>query len=167
MRRFPHAFIALAAAPALLAGCAGGSASPSGHPSDNPTPQPSLQRVIAKIGDEVTVASGGKVTAVRYEDPAQTTAPAPAGKRWTAAEIKACAGAEPVEIQPKLFRILFLDRQVIDAAADQLVRTPRLQPTTLAPNACVTGWVSFPIPKQKSPAYVVLTGSTLVGWRLG
>ncbi|HEU5035141.1 MAG TPA: hypothetical protein VFT62_10360 [Mycobacteriales bacterium] len=67
---------------------------------------------------------------------------------------------------PNQFRLLFRDRRVIDADLDNPVRRPDLHATTLAPHSCVTGWVSFLVDNSGKPAYVVLTGSSLVGWRV-
>lgn len=145
----------------LVAGCGSG-----GGGSGSPSPTPSYTRAITNIGKSVTTASGSTVAALRFEDPAKTSLSNPPGQRYVAAEIKACGGPNGAQVLPQLFRVVFANRQVVDADADHIIRTPELHATTLAAGGCVTGWVSFVIDRGTKPTFVALTGSSLVGWRI-
>jgi len=161
-----HRLVRPAAATTVLLAVGALSACSGGSGGGSPSPSSSYTRAVTTIGKAVTTASGSQVTAVRYEDPAKTSATAPAGQRYVAAEIKACGGPNGATVSPQLFRVVFADRRVVDADVDHIIRTPELHATTLAAGGCVTGWVSFPIDDGTKPTFVALTGSSLVGWRI-
>jgi hypothetical protein len=155
---------AVLAAVLLTAGCGGASGTRAG--SAHPRSTPTLFRIIAKMGSEVRTASGNRVTALSYEDPAQGAPASSGNSRYAASEVKVCAGAKPAQVVPDAFYLLFRDRRVIHADTTQIVRQPSLHTTTLAPGTCISGWVSFLIDDGSRPLYFVLTASSLVGWRI-
>lgn len=124
-----------------------------------------LPRVITSVGKSVTTANGNAVTVTTYTAAAGSAASS-GPTEAAAAHISACSGAHETQVDPRVFRVLFANRQVIDADTASPQRLPSLHLTVLAPHRCTDGWVTFDVPKGSTPAYVVMTGSSLVGWRI-
>lgn len=164
MSRRLHATIAtgvICSAALLAAGCGGSQGSTT---RDVSATRP-LPRVLTTVGKSVTTANGNAVTVTTYAPP-----PATAVNGGTtgaaAAHITACSGSRETQVDPRVFRVLFADRQVVDADTVNPQRAPSLHLTVLAPRRCTDGWVTFDIPTGSTPEYVVMTGSSLVGWRI-
>lgn len=164
MSRRLHATIAagvICSTAVLAAGCSGSQGSTTRAVSAiRPLP-----RVITTVGKTVTTANGNTVTVTTYGALPAATAGS-ATTQPAAAHIIACSGSRETQVDPRVFRVLFANRQVIDADTVNPQRFPSLHLTILAPRRCTDGWVTFDIAKGTTPAYVVMTGSSLVGWRV-
>lgn len=156
--------VAMAAATAVLGatGCSGGAVGTTKALST--TSPVTVQRVIARLGQQVMTENGNPVTALAYEPDAAPGQSPGNGESYAAALIRACGGERPALVDPRTVRLLYADRRVIDADVTNPVKMPDLHTAVVAPHGCVTGWVTFDVPAGTRPVMVVLTGSSLVGW---
>ena len=120
------------------------------------------------IGDTVTIGHGS-VTVVAVEDnvdAGRLFAP-PRGSRYTAAEVRGCAGPTEagVAFHAAYFALRLADHTEHDG--DTGVKKPSLRPDTIHPGGCSDGWVSFVVPVRATPSAVVYHGSDDVTWTLG
>lgn len=152
------AVIAVAVA---LAGCGdddGGGARP-----------PDAQRpAVVDMGRTFRTASGNTVTVKAFEPSVETPRPPLAGTVFTAAEVEACADDEVTEntgASNRLFFVETADGRGWPATAS--VREPGLRDTALGAGDCVVGWVTFQIPEEARPRFVILQGSSVAKWRIG
>lgn len=93
----------------------------------------------------------------------------PSGRRYYAVEVEACAKTEPAEVNPADFEIHMEDDTRFFSAPSK--REPGLRLSILAPGDCTRGWITFEIPENGRPKYVVYTDfwvqpAVSVKWRL-
>jgi hypothetical protein len=142
------------------AGCAGsGGAQPAVTPSLPP-------HAAALVGQAVTTAHGNRVRVIRYL-PRVASAPAPAGKVASAVEVKACASrtdSHGAAVKGALFFLLFHDGLLRPSGS--VAKRPALRDAALPPGRCERGWLSYLRPQHNAPIGVLLSGSSVVLWRL-
>ena len=124
---------------------------------------PSSAQPVHGVGEQVTTAKGNVLVLKAYDrNPGTVTATAPPGGTLIAAEVQGCATSEASTVQPGLFS-LELDNGVRQAAMDG-GRQPPLVPTTVPPDQCALGWVTFGVPAGRTPRYLVFTSTNVIYW---
>jgi hypothetical protein len=159
VRRRSFSSVAAVALLASLAACVSTKA-------NQPPSSPSIPTTIVSMGQRVETTAGNIVVVYSFL-PSFGKAPG-ANMVMVAADIQACAGAHPSLIsgvQRTLFVVETPDQHAWPSV--EAVKKPELKPTLFTkPGQCVRGWVTFSIPKAQKPAYVVLSSSALVKWKI-
>jgi len=146
--------------------CLGASCVNSSAPSA-PTASASVSEVLVDIGQQATTGAGNLVTVFSYVSPVSSTRSAGAGMIFSAADVQACGGphADPrTGVSRSQFALQTPD-QTGWPSVDP-VKTPALKNATLGPNKCERGWITFRLPANQKPQYLVLLSSNLVKWRI-
>lgn len=132
-----------------------------------PTASASLQETIVAIGQRATTRAGNLVTVFSYASPVQGARAPAAGMIFSAADIQACAGphASVGTVVSRSQFALETPDQTGWASVDA-VKTPALQQTSLNKGQCARGWITFQLPVDKKPQYVVLISSNIVKWKI-
>jgi hypothetical protein len=145
----------------FLAGCVSSSSGRS-----RSTLTPSAAATIVDIGKAAETRAGNTVAVDSYRSPLDSKNTT-TGFVLVAAHIFACASADaPVQTGAAhaLFRIETSKGTLWPAVAD--VKKPPLPTSLIPPGHCARGWVTFKVPKDQTPRFVVLTSSTIVKWRI-
>src|SRR5581483_5572295 len=137
------------------------SATDSQRPNDN----------VAAVGEAIGIGAGGgtvSIQAVEDNIDAGRLFAAPRGRRYFAAQVRACAGQSErgVMFEPDYFSVQLADHTVYDAAPVG-VKKPELHGGAIPPAGCLEGWVTFAIPKAGVVSTVIYDGSRQVKWSLG
>lgn len=138
-----------------------------GGAAPTPTASASIQETIATIGQRATTGAGNVVTVYSYVSPVHGARSPKAGMIFSAVDIQACAGphaAPGTSVSRSQFALETPDQ--IGWASVDPVKTPPLANTTLKPNQCVRGWITFQLPPDEKPRYVVLLSSNIVKWQI-
>jgi hypothetical protein len=172
----------VAAGAAVSTGCStaatsanGGFATPGASASATPSPTPSGHPPGARV-----TANNGLVeaTVFGYQQPTATGAAAPeqGGYVWGAVDAQACASATDlfnVTVSSTPWQLRYADGSQItpSKAADPQFPQP-LYPSTqtsLAPGACVRGWIVFAVPANTDPMLIRYAprDATPVDWAAG
>lgn len=125
----------------------------------------------AAIGDIVQTKAGNTVRIYSYEAPAtggSSFETAKDGKMFAAIDVEACAGATPdsgsLAMNPFNFEMQMPDNTRLQQFGGW--KEPALHSTKLAPTDCVRGWVTFEVPLNTKPAFVIFEGSSQIKWRV-
>jgi hypothetical protein len=146
-----------------LSGCGSDAAS-------LPTPSPTVPTTatVVPMGTAIQTTKG-TVTVFSYEAPATPGSEGTpfAGDEFAVVDVQGCGGANAdatTGITPAAFHLEIGHFTV--HPADKDAREPALAVTRLAAGRCARGWITFEIPAGSKPAYVIFTGSKVVGWRV-
>lgn len=110
------------------------------------------------IGESVVFSSGSKVTVHSYSspvDPDNDFSKPEAGTQFATIDVEGCAGDQPedeVSLNPYYFSLQMPDNARLRPTAS--VVEPALPSTTLLPEDCVRGLVTFQVPQGQRPDYV-------------
>lgn len=109
------------------------------------------------MGYKATYSDGTTVqvyTAETFQSPDQYEQPK-AGNRFFTIDTEECAGAksENVSSNPFNYALQMPDNTRVEAGIS--AREPALHSAQLAPGDCVRGWVTFEIPKDAKPNFVI------------
>jgi hypothetical protein len=90
----------------------------------------------------------------------------PRGKEYFAAEVKACSGPRErgLSFAPGYFLLEMTDTTVADPTLG--IKRPELRAGEVPAGGYLAGWVTFVIPEQAEPAFVVYDGSERLKWRI-
>lgn len=121
------------------------------------------------VGDTVPLGdAGGSVTvsAVEADVNAGRLFAAGRGKEYFAAEVKGCSGPTErgLSFEPWYFILQMTDKTVYDPGLG--IKRPELRGGEVPAGGCLAGWVTFAIPEDAEPAFVVYEGSRQVKWRV-
>jgi hypothetical protein len=121
------------------------------------------------VGQTVPLGSaGGSVTvsAVEAEVNAGRLFAAKRGHEYYAAEVKACSGPteKGLSFEPDFFILQMADKTVYDPGLG--IKRPELRGGEVPAGGCLEGWITFMIPNDAEPAFVVYDGSRLVKWQV-
>jgi len=111
-----------------------------------------------KVGDTVDTRQDLKITLHDWKLPAQgssTYDTPPAGSKFGAADVEACARTKATSINPFRFTVQMADNRRIEHGIGG--PRPSLNHTELQPDECVRGWVTFDVPDTGTPTYLVFT----------
>jgi hypothetical protein len=126
-------------------------------------PRPATQDHV--VGDTVTLGSGS-VTVAETESAVQAGRlfNPPPGKEYFAASVRGCAGQseEDVEFRPEYFFLQLADHSRYPAGLG--MKKPELIGGTVPSGGCSKGWVTFTVPEDAQPVFVVYEGSESVKW---
>jgi hypothetical protein len=110
---------------------------------------------VYAIGEQVPTAGGNLLEVVSYD-------PAVGGGR-VAAEVDGCSSpTAPARLGSDTFYLELADGAEIASVGGG--KQPELISIDLKPNTCARGWVTFELPTNGIPAYVVFRGSSIVRW---
>ena len=119
------------------------------------------------VGDVIPAGTGSVAVLVteRFGSAGRLFNP-PKGKEYYAAEVKACAGPKErgLSFAPAYFLLEMADRTVADTTLG--IKRPELRAGELPAGGCLAGWVTFLIPEEAEPAFVVYDGSERLKWRI-
>jgi uncharacterized protein DUF4352 len=156
----------------LAAGCGEGTSGEVAADASVPRPQaaaasPTQPAPPANfvVGDTVTMGSGSvAVEAVEADVQAGRLFNPPAGRQYFAVQVRGCAGSKEdgVALRPEFFTLQLADRTVHEAGLG--MKKPELIGATVPSGGCLRGWVTFTIPEDGQPIFVVYDGSQPVKW---
>lgn len=135
--------------------------------TSTPTASASVSEVLVDIGQQATTGAGNLVTVFSYVSPVTGTRSAGPDMIFSAADVQACGGAH-ASARTGVSRSQFAlqtPNQTGWASVDP-VKTPALKDVILGPNKCERGWITFRLPADQKPLYLVLLSSNLVKWRI-
>ncbi|MCX4474801.1 hypothetical protein OOK41_31570 [Micromonospora sp. NBC_01655] len=181
MIRALPATAALVALAAALAGCSSdtkpaaappsspppptASSSPTGSPTASPSPSVNPDTPLP-LGKSTRTADGYvTATVYGYRHNVAKSAPRPdeqPGYVWGAADVKVCANkdisASSVGVSHGPWVLVFADDTVAEPSSTGYESFPEpaypWAEKALAPGRCVRGWITFPVPGKKRPAFV-------------
>lgn len=132
-----------------------------------PSASASVNEVLVDIGQQATTGAGNIVTVYSYVSPVSSTRSAGAGMIFSAADVKACGGPH-ADARTGVSRVQFALETPDQTGWPSVdpVKAPALRATTLGPNKCERGWITFRLPANQKPQYLVLLSSNLVKWRI-
>lgn len=116
-----------------------------------------------KVGDVVDTGEGLKVTLHGWKLPAPGHGAydtPPAGSKYGAADVEACAESKAGSINPFDFTLQMADNRRIEHGIGG--PEPALHHTELPPGDCARGYVTFDVPDAGTPAYLVFSGGSIV-----
>lgn len=183
IRRLPAALAVALALVAALAGCSNDNTSePAAAPTSSapaatsaatsptasqtsPTPDADADAVLAfgksrrSIGGEVTSTVYG------YKQPVARSAPRPegqAGFEWGAVDVKVCVNkdytGQPIAVSNSRWVLVYDDDTQIGSSDTGYEAFPKPEypwsNKELAPGRCIRGWITYPVPAKKRPAFV-------------
>ncbi|MGH8991493.1 MAG: hypothetical protein ACRDYV_13870 [Acidimicrobiia bacterium] len=117
------------------------------------------------VGDTVPAGAGSVAVLAtdRFGSAGRLFNP-PKGREYYAAEVKACSGAHErgLSFAPGYFLLEMADKTVADASLG--IKRPELRAGEIPAGGCLVGWVTFTIPEEAEPAFVVYDGR--LKWRV-
>ena len=133
-----------------------------------PTEAPATPMPFA-MGDTGELRPGLFITVYSFEFPAEFESVLPDDvSAFAVVDVEGCAGSNPpqgvVGIEPIEFRIQRADE--FHWHPTSITKEPALQETTLTPNECVRGYVTFLIEQEAEPAFVLFGGSVNLTWAI-
>ena len=153
----------------LLGACSGGGGSGSAGETRSPSPLPTQSTIeVLSLGQQAATAKGHVVVYAydgSFAAPAERKQATP-GDVFVAVDAEGCAGPtadEKTGISPQLF---YLQIGRIPYYPVDPVRQPALHTTALAPGGCTRGWITFEIPPNKKPEFVLFKSTRVTAWRL-
>ena len=119
------------------------------------------------VGDSIPAGAGtvAVLATDRFGSAGRLFSP-PRGREYFAAEVKACAGPKErgLSFAPAYFLLEMADRTVADTTLG--IKRPELRAGEVPAGGCLAGWVTFVIPQEAEPAFVVYDGSERLKWRV-
>lgn len=117
-----------------------------------------------QMGARVTIdARFVNATVFAYKQPVATGAPRPDGQpgfTWGAADIRVCAtkDAPDMTVSNSTWRLTYTDDTLIEASSTGYGSFPKPEypwgDNSLTAGRCLRGWITFPVPGSKRPAFV-------------
>lgn len=154
---------------AFLVSCSTGPTVPKSKTTVTPTPKTSGIYVLSLGRRQNT--NKGNVIVYTYDRSVPATKdrqPSVEGDIFIAFDIEGCAGPNADQntgITAGLFYLQIDPKHPPYAPVDP-VRQPALHDTALAPGRCARGWVTFEVPKDLKPAYILFRGPPRTAWHL-
>ena len=144
------------------------TAVPTAALEEIPTEAPATPMPFA-MGDTGELRPGLFITVYSFEFPAEFESVLPDDvSAFAVVDVEGCAGSNPpqgvVGIEPIEFRIQRADE--FHWHPTSITKEPALQETTLTPNECVRGYVTFLIQQEAEPAFVLFGGSANLKWAI-
>ena len=141
---------------------------PTATVEEIPTEAPATPMPFA-MGDTGELRPGLFITVYSFEFPAEFESVLPDDvSAFAVVDVEGCAGSNPpqgvVGIEPIEFRIQRADE--FHWHPTSITKEPALQETTLTPNECVRGYVTFLIQQEAEPAFVLFGGSANLKWTI-
>ncbi len=130
-------------------------------------PAPPAPRPEPEVGDTIPAGAGSvAVLAIDRFDSAGRLFSPPRGKEYFAAEVQACSGPRErgLSFAPGYFLLEMADRTVADPGLG--IKRPELVAGEVPAGGCRSGWVTFTIPEDAEPAFVIYDGSERLEWRI-
>jgi hypothetical protein len=130
--------------------------------------------VDVSVGQPVRTAQGNVITVYQFQSPA---AYAEAGFVIAAADVGVCASSSTTVvtqgpgvvvhagITPRFFSVQMADGTVNEAQFPG-VKDPALGEQLLQPGQCLRGWVTFQVPEQQKPTYVIFRSLSVIRWHV-
>lgn len=130
-------------------------------------PTPPANHANPVVGDVVPAGEGSVavLASERFGSAGRLFSP-PRGKDYFAVETKACSGPEEagLSFSPAYFLLEMTDGTVADPTLG--IKRPELSTEEVPAGGCRSGWVTFVIPEEATPAGVVYDGSERLRWRI-
>jgi hypothetical protein len=125
---------------------------------------PSVRSSVVPVGARAETAAGNTVQVYSFLSNIGGAGPR---TRYAAADVQACAGpnaSSRAGVARALFAVETADKTGWPSIAP--VKKPALLDTYLARGRCERGWISFRIPVDGRPVYVVLLATAVVRWKI-
>lgn len=131
------------------------------------TQAPPARPIDPVVGDVIPAGAGSvAVLAVDRFGSAGRLFNPPKGTDYYATQVKACAGPKEkgLSFAPSYFLLEMADTTVADTGLG--IKRPELRAGEVPAGGCLSGWVTFTIPEEAEPAFVVYDGSERLKWRI-
>lgn len=133
-------------------GAGGGQATSTAVPEPSVTARP----LVLPAGQQAGYADGYQARVLSFDSQVFTQDPVRSpefGFRFVAIEIEACGGADAVEAGPLDWLLEMPDGERF--APTDIVVDPPLVESVLTGGQCATGWMTFEVPIDPNPAYII------------